>query len=182
MAGVYDDHEIIDGADTDTTRLVFDFADNNGNELRIQYMYRNDYWATGLFEVWRIDGKSAHTHYRVVSHLLHATCDCFSLVAESKYFFNPDEERARCVLELVGNAIGSDCSECSEGLWRVPPELADIDLFEGTLTDCHGNRYRITNGKAKAYVNGQPPILSEFEAPQQSEQKQLEAVDDDIPF
>jgi hypothetical protein len=171
MAGIFEqtiESEL--GHDTAVTRLEFDFVDDNGRELRMQYVYRHGDRAVGFFEMWRTDYAAAHTHYRVMSSLLSDCEGCLRQMAALEDIEEPDTNKVWCVMHILRLTIGT---ECSEGLWRVLDEFKDLDLFEGTFTDCKGNKYRVDISSIEPYVNGKPP---------QKSYCPLFADDDDIPF
>jgi len=165
MAGIFTEQT----GDMPIVHLMFDFADWDGREIRILFAYRLYDWLNGYIEIWRTDNKSTNTRYRVMSKLLHKLPDgIFDEMALFEHRVNPDEINANCTLEVARIVIGADRDDSDDSyhkrrLWSIYDEFRDIDLFNGTFTDCHGNRYLITDGKAKAYVNGQPPVLPEEE-------------------
>jgi len=183
MAGTFYDQPSDYTDDMTKARLMFDFADWNGHEIRIMFAYRLYDWLNGYVEIWRTDHKSTNTRVRVMSNLLHELPDnIFDEMALFEHRVTPDEINANCTLKVARVVIGADRDDSDDSylanrLWRIHDEFRDVDMFNGTFTDCHGNRYRITAGKAKAYVNGLPPILPEF-----AEQPQQTVELDDIPF
>jgi len=157
------------------TRLEFDFADENGHELRLQYAYMDEDWGTGYLELWRTDGQIIQAPYRVMSGLLRGdNHDPLGEVVKfgfSNYNRTPNSHRVEVFLEIIETIIGVDRFS---GLWRAQDDFKDVDIFNGTFTDCNGRKYKIQTGHVVAFLEGSPQ--------ETSRPAFADAETDDIPF
>jgi len=168
MAGVFEKE--INGVLT--TRLTFDFADDNGHELRIQYTYRKNNRRMGYLELWRTDHNSKNNRIRAMSELLEDVFNYkYDYLTDLKYAEQPDVHKVVGVLDMAREVIGANFSD---GRWRIPEGFDDINLFSGFFTDCNGNKYRFDRGRsAKVHADLVPR--------QTAETDQADTDDEDCP-
>jgi len=165
MAGIYE-YEDTTGERT-STELVFDYADDKGRQLEIHYEYQ-DQWQIGHLELRLVERKNKYITYGVMSELLREMYhgDYLSGLIAFEGNEEPNATNAECVLGIAREILGA---YIPEGLWRIPYYFRDINLYSGTFTDCHGNKYSVRNGlSVEVLTEGEP--------------QQMQDADDDIPF
>ena len=158
MAGIFTHTTTVDAKELAITRMSFDFADNDGHELRIQYVYEVGNRRSGYFEMWRTDGATIHPPYRVLSHLLDRRPGD-TVFSKMITFDETDEPKPGTVAYILSVARTITGWNYSNSMWRVPREFADVEFLSGVFTDCLGYRYLVRDGVPMVFVDGKPPIF-----------------------
>jgi hypothetical protein len=165
MTGIYE-YEDTTGERT-STAIAFEYKDDKGHKLEILYEYR-DNRRIGYLELRLVERKNKYITYGVMSELLREMYhgDYLSALIAFEGNEEPNATNAECVLGIAREILGA---YIPEGLWRIPYYFRDINLYSGTFTDCHGNKYSVRNGlSVEVLTNEEPQPAEEF--------------DDDIPF